>query len=344
MANRDIVVIGGSAGSIEAATEIVRELPEDFPAALFVVVHFPGNATSTLPKILARAGVLPARHARDGEAIEPGRIYVARPNCHLVLELGRVRLTSGPKENGSRPAIDPLFRSAAHHYGRRVVGVVLSGNLNDGTAGLMAIKRRSGVAVVQSLDSALYPGMPGSAIDHVAVDHVAAPAEIATFLDTLVRRTVPEREVTLVSPDRDETASSVADGLVALEDRRQQPGIPSTMSCPECHGVLWEVGDGNLVRFRCRVGHAYTDEVLLAHQADQLEAALWTALRALEEHAALSRRLSTRASGGGHTRSAAVFTEHAVDAEHRASLIRTVLASGQKSAVAEMSEPESSSA
>jgi two-component system, chemotaxis family, protein-glutamate methylesterase/glutaminase len=344
MANRDIVVIGGSAGSIEAASEIVRELPEDFPAALFVVVHFPGNVTSTLPKILARAGVLPASHARDGEAIEPGRVYVARPNCHLVLEHGRVRLTSGPKENGSRPAIDPLFRSAAHHYGRRVVGVVLSGNLNDGTAGLMAIKRRGGIAVVQSLDSALYPGMPGSAMDHVAVDHVAAPDEIATFLDTMVRRTVPEREVTLVSPDRDETAGSLADDLIGLEDRRQQPGIPSTMSCPECHGVLWEVGDGELVKFRCRVGHAYTDEALLAHQADQLEAALWTALRALEEHAALSRRLSTRASGRGHARSAAVFTEHAVDAEHHASLIRTVLARGQEAEVAEMREPESSSA
>ena len=344
MAKRDIVVIGGSAGSIEAVSEIVRELPLGFPAALFVVVHFPGNVISTLPQILARAGERPAWHARDGESVRSGRLYVARPNCHMVLEEGRVRLTSGPKENGSRPAIDPLFRSAAHHYGPRVVGVVLSGNLNDGTAGLLSIKRRGGLALVQSLDSALYDSMPRSAIDHVEVDHVASPAAIAGLLTRLVKEHVPEREATApMSPENSKPSSSLTDDVVALEDRRQQPGIPSTMSCPECHGVLWEVRDSDLVKFRCRVGHAYSDEALLAHQSDQLEAALWTALRALEEHTALSRRLAGRASGRGHAHSAAVFTEQAMDAEHHASIIRNVLATGQK-ASAEMSEPESTSA
>src|SRR6266853_3065833 len=152
MAGRDIVVIGGSAGSIEAVIELVRGLPPDFPGSVFVVVHFPGYVNSTLPRILSRAGPLPARHARDGEPIEPGRVYVAPPDWHLHLNDGRIRLTRGPKENGHRPAIDPLFRTAAHQFGPRVVGIVLSGNLNDGTAGLLTVKQRGGVALVQSLD------------------------------------------------------------------------------------------------------------------------------------------------------------------------------------------------
>ncbi|MFL5546723.1 MAG: chemotaxis protein CheB, partial [Gemmatimonadales bacterium] len=163
MAGRDIVVIGGSAGSIEAVAELVRGLPPDFPGSVFVVVHFPGSVTSTLPRILSRAGPLPARHAISGQAIEPGWIYVAPPDCHLHLSDGQTRLTRGPKENGHRPAIDPLFRTAAHTYGPRVVGVVLSGNLNDGTAGLLAVKQHAGIAIAQSLDSALYQGMPRSA-------------------------------------------------------------------------------------------------------------------------------------------------------------------------------------
>jgi two-component system, chemotaxis family, protein-glutamate methylesterase/glutaminase len=327
MANRDIVVVGGSAGSIEAVSELVRGLPPDFPATLFVVVHFPGSASSTLPRILARAGALPAWHARDCEPVTTGRIYVARPNCHMILEDGRVRLTSGPKENGSRPAIDPLFRSAAQRYGPRVIGVVLSGNLNDGTAGLMAIKRHGGLSMVQSLDSALYTGMPRSAVDHVQIDHVASPAELGALLPRLVGETVPDKEVIATVPANHSDADEVA-----LEDRRQQPGVPSTMSCPECHGVLWEVKDGDLVKFRCRVGHAYTAETLLAHQSDQLEAALWTALRALEEHGALSRRLAVRATSRGHAHSAAAFTEQAMDAEHHASVVRNVLSAGQPSA------------
>lgn len=326
MAHRDIVVIGGSAGSIEAASQLVRTLPSDLPAALFVVVHFPDSASSTLPRILARAGALPAWHAKDCEPVTPGRIYVARPDCHMTLEAGRLRLTSGPRENGSRPAIDPLFRSAAHHYGSRVIGVVLSGNLNDGTAGLLSIKRRGGLALVQSPDSALYTGMPRSAIDHVQVDHVAPAAELGDLLSRLVSDPVPDRGAMATLPPDHREADEVT-----LEDRRQQPGIPSTMSCPECHGVLWEVKDGDLVKFRCRVGHAYTAEALIAHQSDQLEVALWTALRALEEHWALSRRLAVRASSRGHVQSAAVFTEQAMDAEHHASLVRAVLNAGQPS-------------
>src|SRR6476469_4076380 len=160
MAGRDIVVMGGSAGSIEVMADILSGLPPDFPGSIFVVVHFPGSVRSTRPRILSRAGSLPGRHARDSEPIEPGNVYVAPPNCHLLLSDGRTHLNRGPKENGHRPALDPLFRSAAHTYGPRVAGVVLSGNLNDGTAGLVTVKQRGGVAVVQSLETALYQGMP----------------------------------------------------------------------------------------------------------------------------------------------------------------------------------------
>src|SRR3954469_24551242 len=326
MAGRDIVDVGASAGGIETVAQLVAGLQPDFAGAVFIVVHFPGSVTSTLPHILSRAGPLPARHAVDGEAIEPGLIYVAPPDHHLLLEDGITRLTRGPKENGFRPAIDPLFRSAAQTYGPRVVGVVLTGNLNDGTAGLRSIKQRGGLAVVQSLETALYQGMPRSAMEHVDVDYVVAPAEIPQLLSELALQPAPHLEIVPMSSD-DSSAPDAGDVLAAL-DRRTQPGVPSTMSCPECHGVLWEVKDDELVSFRCRVGHAYSDETLLGHQSENLEAALWTALRALEEHSALARRLAGRASGRGHAHSAATFTEQAMDAEHHASVIRRVLKAG----------------
>jgi two-component system chemotaxis response regulator CheB len=345
MAGRDIVVVGGSAGSIEAITELVRGLPPDFPGSVFVVVHFPGSVTSTLPRILSRAGPLPARHARDGEPIEPSRIYVAPPDWHLHLNDGRIRLTRGPKENGHRPAIDPLFRTAARQYGRRVVGVVLSGNLNDGTAGLLTIKQEGGVALVQELETALYPSMPRSAIDNVAVDQALPPSQMAELLARLAVEPVQPLEVTPMSDsdlaDRPDSESRHTDEQAdefAIADRHAQPGVPSSMACPECHGVLWEVKDGGLVRFRCRVGHAYSDEALLVHQSEQLEAALWTALRALEEHTALARRLAARANSRGHAHSAAAFTEQAMDAEHHASVVRNVLHAGIR--LGDVAEPE----
>lgn len=325
MAGRDIVVVGGSAGSIEVLADFVGGLPPDFPGSIFVVVHFPGSVRSTLPHILNRSGALPAHHPRDGESIEPGRIYVAPPDSHLHVSDGHVRLTRGPKENGHRPALDPLFRTAALSYGPRVVGVVLSGNLNDGTAGLLRIKQRGGLAMVQDPETALYQGMPRSAIEHVAVDHVLPVQEISALVAQLASRPAESLEVRGMS---EEPTSDANADEVAMSDRQRQPGLPSTMSCPECHGVLWEVNDEELVQFRCRVGHAYSAEALLVHQSEQLEAALWTGLRALEEHSALARRLAARADGRGHRYSASSFTEQAMDAEHHASVIRSVLNSG----------------
>jgi two-component system, chemotaxis family, protein-glutamate methylesterase/glutaminase len=331
MARRDIVVIGGSAGAIESVSQIVRGLPADFPGAIFVVVHFPGSVTSALPRILARAGALPALHPENELPIQPGHIYVAPPDCHLFLEDGSIRLSRGPKENGHRPAIDPLFRSAAHHYGTRVIGVLLSGNLSDGTAGLVSIKQHGGSAIVQDPESALYSGMPRSAIQRVPVDHVVPVQAMAQLLEQLTAEPAPSKKDIAMKSSGDEQDTL---DEVAIEDRKTQAGIPSTMSCPECHGVLWEHRDHDVLAFRCRVGHAFTEEALLAIQAEQLEAALWTALRALEEHSALSRRLAARAVHRGHSHAASTFTEHAMDAEHHASTIRSVLSTGVRNKIA----------
>jgi two-component system chemotaxis response regulator CheB len=219
--------------------------------------------------------------------------------------------------------VDPLFRSAAQSYGPRVVGIVFSGNMDDGTAGLLRIKQRGGTALVQDPDTALYQGMPRSAIEHAAVDHVLPVEQLSELVTIMATRPV-DLEVSVSQEPNGETLTDEVD----IADRQTQPGVPSTMACPECHGVLWQTNEEELVQFRCRVGHAYSAEALLVHQSEQLEAALWTALRALEEHSALARRLAARAEARGHRHSASSFTEQAMDAEHQASVIRGVLNAG----------------
>jgi two-component system, chemotaxis family, protein-glutamate methylesterase/glutaminase len=316
-ATHDIVVIGGSAGAVEGVATLVRGLPADLPAAVFVVVHFPTDSVSVLPQILARAGPLPAHHAVDGEEIRNGQIYVAVPGCHLELQRGKVRTRRGPKENGHRPAIDPLFRTAAEAYGPRVVGVILSGNLTDGTAGLQAVKRRGGKTLVQDPAGLAYQSMPRSAIENVPVDRICPLHALAPALVAMVREPAGE-----VSMSTNEDGASSAEREVVERDRSHNDGVPSTYTCPECHGTLWEVRDESLLAFRCRVGHAYSADALYTDQNTALEAALWTALRSLEEHAALCRRMAAKARDRGHDRSDALFTEKAIEAERHAALLR----------------------
>ncbi len=321
MPGHDIIVIGASAGGVEAVAELVERLPADLPAAVFVVVHFPSYARSVLPRILGRRGRLPARHAEDGEEIVPGTVYVAPPDLHLLVKRGRVRLVRGPRENTARPAVDPLFRTAAAAYGRRVVGVVLTGNLDDGTSGLFAVKARGGVAVVQDPEEAMYPGMPSSALASVEVDHVLPVAEIASVLERLAHTEVEEEAV----PDPREMEIDIAEMEPGAIHRHERPGIPSGFSCPECHGVLWEMHEGEVLRFRCRVGHAFSVETLLAEQAGELETALWTALQALEERAALTARMAERMHARGQGGLAGRFEEQTEEATLRAEVIRQVL-------------------
>lgn len=323
MPQRDIVVIGASAGGVEAVASVAGALPPDLAAAVFVVVHFPAHATSVLPRIISRRGGLRAEHAVDGAPIEPGRVYVAPPDRHLLVERGHMRLVRGPRENNARPAVDPLFRSAARAYGTRVIGVVLTGNLDDGTAGLMAIRSAGGLAVVQSPDDALYPGMPASAIASADVQHVLPLGEIAALLAARVGEPVPE-------PEEGDVARKQADEVGISEMRREsieaeRAGVPSGFACPECNGVLWESTDAGLPRFRCRVGHAYSIENLLAAQGTALDAALWAAYRALEERAALTERMAERMRGRGQPRLADRFAEQTTETRVRADLIRRVL-------------------
>ena len=199
MANRDIIVMGASAGGLPAFNGIIKQLPHDLNAAVFIVWHVSPYSRSMLPEILSRAGKLEVKHPADGESIQPGKIYVARPDRHLLLEAGRVRLTKGPKENRFRPAVDPLFRSAAYAYGARVVGVVLTGALDDGTAGLWAIKDRGGIAVVQDPAEAEQPSMPSSALNNVQVDYCLPLSEIPPLVVTLTQQSVGEQDGSPVS-------------------------------------------------------------------------------------------------------------------------------------------------
>ena len=320
---RNVIVIGASAGGVEALRFLVAELPVDLQAAVLVVLHIPNYGGSVLPSILSRAGPLAARHPVSGERLPFGQILVAPPDQHLVVDRGRVWLTRGPKENGHRPAIDVLFRSAARDAGTRVIGVVLSGVLDDGTAGLSAVVARGGTAVVQDPADALYPGMPTSAIRAVAVDEILPSADIGKVLVGLTAEEV-DSDGTPVNPlmEMEADLAMMHDQAMNAEDR---PGVPSGFSCPDCSGVLFEIRDGDLVRYRCRVGHAWSSESLYGEQTQQLDSALWMALRALEEKATLARTMRDNAWTNGHALTAERFAEHADEAQRAATLVREML-------------------
>jgi two-component system, chemotaxis family, protein-glutamate methylesterase/glutaminase len=305
---------------VEALRHVVSRLPEDLPAAVFVVLHVPAIATSVLPAILGRAGDLPTAHAEDGAEIERGRIYIAPPDHHLLVQPGFMRVNRGPKENGYRPAIDPMFRTAAATYGSRVTGVILSGVLDDGTAGLAAVKTHGGRALVQDPDDALYPMMPMSAIQAAEPDLVLPAPDIADAITQLAHEPVPATMAPTDDPLLDDEDFIEVDR--AASDR-PQPGSPSGFVCPDCGGALWESEDDKgLLRFRCRTGHGYSIETLAAEQTETVEYALWSALRALEERAAMARRMAARLRGRGSKTSAARFERQADAAVQQAVVIR----------------------
>jgi two-component system, chemotaxis family, protein-glutamate methylesterase/glutaminase len=322
---RDMVVVGASAGGVEALTKLVRSLPRGYTGTLFVVLHIAPEGTSVLAPILERAGVMPAETPKDGDVPKPGCLYVAPPNFHLLLDdRGRIALSAGPKENGHRPAVDPLFRSAAAVYGRRAVGVVMSGSRDDGTAGLQAIKAAGGVAIVQDPSEALAPSMPLGAIEHVAVDAVRPAEEIAALLVRLASvepGLVPSGNGAAGGEDAAE-ATDAREPAVMRSTSPITPGNSSGLTCPECSGALWEVKEQNLIQYRCRVGHVYSLESMLAEQARSVEAALWAGVAALEERAQLMRRVANRAGGGQFSRLTDRFNDEAEHADHQARLLR----------------------
>jgi two-component system chemotaxis response regulator CheB len=322
-ARHELIVIGTSAGGIQALQEVLKDLPADFPAAICIVLHIPAEGPSLLPRILQRSSALPVRHALDGETIVPGRVYIAPPDRHLLVEAGRLLVRHGPRENRHRPAVDPLFRSAALAYGPRLIGVILTGALNDGTAGLAIVKRLGGVAIVQDPAEALFPSMPTSAQRHVAIDYSVPLAEIAATLTRVAHEPSGPRPIAQVE-DVVVEERWMRGERVDMESLAEI-GTPSNLTCPECHGPLWELHDKSLLRFRCRTGHGFTAESMLADQAKGLEDALWLAVNTLEERALVSDRLATDAAGRRHGYVATRFTEKALEARRQAEIIRQVI-------------------
>lgn len=308
--NRDVIAIGASAGGVEVLLEMVAELPSDLPASVFVVVHTRAGHESALPELLSRRGPLPARHPLHDEEIVPGHIYVAPPDNHLVVRQGAMEVVRGPKENGHRPAADVLFRTASSAYGPRVIGVVLSGYGDCGTAGMMSIKVRGGVGIVQAPETAYAADMPRNVLARVGVDHVIPPIELAHLLARLA----------WAPPD---PANPADDFVKQLEGT--EPGTRTELVCPICNGVLTEAQPGVLQHFRCHVGHAFSLESLIREQSEELERALWAAVRALEESAALSRRLSLVEQGDLRRSFAEKASTHTQQAEY----LRRMLLYGQ---------------
>jgi two-component system, chemotaxis family, protein-glutamate methylesterase/glutaminase len=343
-ARRDLVVIGASAGGVEVLTKVARDLPEDLRAAVCIVLHIAPGSPSMLAHILGRAGRLPCRAARDGERLRAGVILVAPPDRHLVVEDGHVRLTVGPRENGHRPAIDVLFRSAAEALNSRVVGVVLSGTRDDGSAGLAVIKASGGATIVQDPEEATYGGMPASAIANVTVDAIVKSDLLASTIVAMVKgedpppgtsSKAPEPEPPAAEHDRPGTRPSPAG-----TQRDRLEGEPVNAICPECGGVLSERPAAGVLQWECRVGHRYTPGTLLDAQADNVESALWAAVRALDDRAILLARMAEQTDRRGQMRSARPFRRQSDAAEEQAQIVRQALAGAARTTLRRVEEDD----
>lgn len=280
-----LVVIGVSAGGLNALGLLVAQLPADFAAAVLIVHHMGATGSNdAMLQVLNRAGTLPCKQAKNGERIVAGRIYLAPPDNHLMVSGGKILITKGARENRARPAIDPLFRSAAVDYGNAVIGVVLTGFLDDGTAGMNVIRRCGGICVVQDPADAAYPDMPQNVLNNVKVDHCVALADMGALLVRLAGRKLSARRKPV--PDDIAIESKIAARVLSDLESVEALGTQVPFNCPGCGGVLWQVGKvkDELLRYRCHTGHAYTAATLLADQSAKMEETLWIALRMFEEN------------------------------------------------------------
>lgn len=279
--NPMLIVIGASAGGMAALKELVAQLPKDFPAPVFIVNHMGAHTTGeALVKVLKESGSLACVHAQDQQGFKSGTIYVAPSDQHMLIVEGKILITKGARENRSRPAIDPLFRSAAVAYGNRVVGIILTGYLDDGTSGMMAIKRCGGVCVAQDPEDASYPDMPLSVIANVGADYILPVADMGALLSELVRRELPKSEPV---PEDIVIEAKIAQRVLSDLPSVEALGEQVPFNCPDCGGVLWQMVEGELLRYRCHTGHAFTSSALLAQQTVKIEETLWVALRMFEE-------------------------------------------------------------
>ena len=314
---RDLIVIGGSAGALEPLRQIAADLPADLPASVMVVLHLSSTAKSALAPILNRSGGLRTATPRDGDPIQPGYLYVPVPDHHLEVAGERITLTRGPKVNGVRPAVDVLFRSAAKALGPRVIGVVLSGGLDDGGAGLLAIKAAGGIAIVQSPEEAFVDSMPRNAIKLAAPDHVLPAQEIAAVIKRVIGKPAPARP----------TAAKKGGVEMEVVGAQDAPGQVTGITCPDCHGSIWlQVGEDGEIAFACRIGHSYAPESFFEIQAGNVENALWAGVRSLEEQAALADAMAARSQKLDDARSVERYeTRKRIAKDNAESLRRLIL-------------------
>ncbi|MGY3444767.1 MULTISPECIES: chemotaxis protein CheB [unclassified Bradyrhizobium] len=322
MHNHDIIVIGGSAGATAPLRDILGRLPADLPAAIFVVLHIPAHGIGILSTVASAAGKLPVRQAESGMVIENGHVYLAAPDHHLLIHDGHIVLGRGPRENLVRPAIDPLFRSAALHYGARVIGVVLSGLLSDGASGLSVIKRCGGLALVQDPKDAISDEMPLRALEATTVDLCVPGARLGDVLSDLVRE---QAGASLPIPPEIELEVQIAAGERVGSDTLANVADPAPLTCPGCGGVLSELKAGHPLRFRCQVGHAYTADALAKEQESRVDEALRVALRIIGERAELVQRMADDGRQSGRLAVAEMYDARAAEYREYADMIRRVV-------------------
>lgn len=321
-----LIVVGASAGGIETISELLSLIAPPLRAAMLVVVHTSPGSPGVLPAILGRRTRLRVKRAEHGDQLADGFVYVAPPDKHVLARESRIETSRGPREMRHRPAIDPLFRSAAQAYGARVIGVVLTGVLDDGTAGLAVIKRLGGVAVVQEPADAVFPAMPRSALEHVQVDHRVGIAEMGPLLTRLAEaEAAAAGPVVRVSAHAPEFDVSMAERSVRNGSRNDDIGRASSLGCPECGGPLWEVHDEALRRYRCHLGHALTASSVVDGQTAALERSLCASLRLLEERAKILDKMAADERRHGRGAAAAAYAERSAESQQHACEIRSLL-------------------
>jgi two-component system chemotaxis response regulator CheB len=322
MANRDILAVGTSAGGVQALMALAKNMPPEFPAAILVTIHLPSQSKPTLHELLERSGPLPARFVKDGERLRKGQIHIAPPDRHLLIEGETVVLGAGPRENNTRPSIDPMLRSVAVCCGSRAVGVVLTGTLSDGASGLWALQRCGGITVVQDPSDAAFADMPLSALNRLRPDHVVALAAMPALLTSLASQAAG---APMPAPESIKFEVGIAMGRPSSIHDMDRTGRRSPLACPDCHGVMWEIDEGELVRYRCHVGHTYTAETMSLALDENLRRGLASAFRALEERRELARKLGAQAERNAQHMLAASWSRRAQDFEKELTVVRNAI-------------------
>jgi two-component system chemotaxis response regulator CheB len=330
MPGRNIIVLGASAGGLKPLSHIIAALPADLAAAVFVCLHVAPDKPSYLPKIFSECGALPAFHPRDGQEIRAGQIYVAPPDNHLLIDEKRVRVIRGPQENRFRPAIDAMFRSAARAHGPRVIGAVLTGHLDDGTVGLQAIQQCGGITIVQDPNDAEHVSMPSSAMRFVKVDHCISIEAMPALLLRLSAETPEHKEPRV--PEYVKVEARIAEQAMNTQEfleNVERIGKRTTYACPLCNGSIWQIGDDDPLRFRCHVGHSFTADFFWAEQSQNLENALWSAVRIMEEKVTFARQFAERMRLNRLPEMAVKYANHAERIDKELAVIRDVIVGGR---------------